>query len=582
MTGQPVKAQEGWSSSGKTLLGKTLKASLQIDMPNFYYGISCPCCDSAAYYWYLRNVKSSNVTFSNIWLNGNFKAFQNDFQKLERDAVLITNWRGKGKKYGRLNVKRHYVVSDDCVKFWEEDGEKLINQIIAETGYEKNLLYVVSAGPLSCVIIAALFKNNPDNCYIDFGSATDLMTHERITRPYMIDGNPYAEQSCWMFDRKKISLDVDVVLTCYKRPQILAQQLDAIKNQTLKPRRIFLYQDGIDGYYKINLNDKILNEFDAYKIAEKNGGVWKRFEFAEEICKSPYVCLFDDDTIPGARWLENCHMNSLQNRGVYGTNGILLTKPEKYPQNFLSIGWHKSNVKTCAVDFVGHSWFFEREYLQWMLEKPYAKNYKLCGEDMTLSFAASEHGFGTYVPQHPAQILSLWGSQPEFGWKYGRDENAISMSSANLKIMRKFLSEIHADNYKCLLKKNPDYLREFLSVVGQLTKPDENRDLLQALKIGTKNLLPFVGKKFPIFLGERKYSAIACKLFDVPEVDYKILEDEKNLVDLERLLSFFRQYAIHIFFIDAYEQLKPYIIKAGMRENVDFIDGRGLLVAIMD
>ena len=240
MLGREMKGIDGWAASqGVTNLGKALLETLQIDDPNFYYGVSCPCCDSAAYYWYLRHTNSSNITFSNIWLNANFKAFQSDFQNLERDAVLITNWRGKDKKFGRLNVKKHYVVSDDCVKFYEEDCENLIRQIIADFGHEKNLFYVISAGPLSCVIIAALFKNNPDNCYIDFGSATDLMTHEKVTRPYMIENTQYAHQSCWMFDRKKIGIDVDVVLTAYKRPQVLAQQLAAIKNQTLAPRRIF-------------------------------------------------------------------------------------------------------------------------------------------------------------------------------------------------------------------------------------------------------------------------------------------------------------------------------------------------------
>ena len=181
------------------------------------------------------------MTFSNIWVNGNFKAFQKDFAKLKRDAVLITNWRGKGKTFGRLNVKRHYLVGDDCVNFWKAEGENLIRQIIAETGHEKNLLYVVSAGPMSGVIIAALFKHNPENCYVDFGSATDLMTHGRINRGYVREGSSTAEKNCWMFDRRKISIDVDVVLTCYKRPQVLAQQLAAIKNQTLPPRRVFLY-----------------------------------------------------------------------------------------------------------------------------------------------------------------------------------------------------------------------------------------------------------------------------------------------------------------------------------------------------
>ena len=573
---------DGWSISEENFLGKAIRESLNIDAPNFYYGISCPCCDSAAYYWYLRNIKSSNVTFSNIWLNANFKAFQRNFQTLERDAVLITNWRGKGKTFGRLNVKRHYVVSDDCVKFWEEDGENLIRQIIAETGREKNLLYVVSAGSLSCLIIAALFKNNPDNCYVDFGSATDLITHEKITRPYMIDGTPDSKQSCWMFDKKKISVDVDVVLTCYKRPQILKQQLDAIKNQTLAPRRIFLYQDGIDGYYKVELNDKILSEFDAYKIAKTNGGVWKRFEFAEEICKSPYVCIFDDDTIPGARWLENCHMNSLQNRGVYGTNGVLMTQPEEYPRKFLNVGWHKPNIKTCAVDFVGHSWFFEREFLSGLLSKSWSKNYKHCGEDMTLSFTAAQRGLGTYVPAHPVKILSLWGCLPEFGWSYGDDEIAIHKNSDNVFAMINALKEIRASGWKCLLEQNPDYISEFSSVVGQITKPDESGELLQVLKTSTKNILPFIGRRTPIFLGEGKYSPLIQKIFNLQAENYHVLENENNEIETARLFDTLRRGAIHVFFIDVYDELKPFLEQWGLEENIDFTDGRGLLVATMN
>ena len=576
------RSADAWKISGEKALGAALKETLNIDAENFYYGISCPCCDSAAYYWYLQNIKSPNVTFSNLWVNANFKSFYENFQALKRDAVLITNWRGKDKTYGRLNVLRHYVVSDDCVKFWKEDGENLIRQIIAEVGREKNLLYVVSAGPLSCVIIAALFKNNPDNCYVDFGSAIDFVTHDKINRRYATTSNPTVDKNCWMFDRKKISVDVDVVLTCYKRPQILSQQLAAIKNQTLAPRRIFLYQDGIDGYYKVELNDKILNEFDAYKIAKTNGGVWKRFEFAEEICKSPYVCLFDDDTIPGERWLENCHMNSLQNRGVYGTNGVLMTEPEEYPRKFLNVGWHKPNIKTCAVDFVGHSWFFEREFLNGLLSKSWSKNYKRCGEDMTLSVAAAERGFGTYVPQHPVKILSLWGSLPEFGWSYGDDEIAIHKNPDNVRTMINVLKEIRASGWQCLLEQNPDYLSEFSSIVGQISRPDESKELLQALKIGAKNLLPFFGQKTPIFLGEKKYSPIVQKIFNLRPENYHVLENENDEIETARLFDTLRRGAVHIFFIDVYSELKPFLEQWNLAENVDFIDGRGVLVAVMD
>ena len=573
---------DGWSTSGETALGAALKESLKIDAPNFYYGISCPCCDSAAYYWYLREIKSSNVTFSNIWVAANFKTFQKDFQTLERDAVLITNWRGEGKKYGKLNVVRHYVVSDNCVKFYENDFENLIRQIIAEVGNEKNLLYVVSAGPLSCVIIAELFKHNPDNCYVDFGSATDLMTHERITRPYMIDGNPYSQLSCWMFDRKKISVDVDVVLTCYKRPQVLAQQLAAVKNQTLKPRRIFLYQDGIDGYYKVELNDKILSEFDDCKISTKNFGVWKRFEFAEEICKSPYVCLFDDDTIPGERWLENCHMNMMQQRGIYVTNGVLITNVENYPFEKYSAGWYCPNKKTCAVDFGGHSWFFEKKYLKWMLSKSWCKKYKLVGEDMTLSFAASENGFATYVPQHPKKIRSMWGSIPEISLKYGTSEVAVSINPDNKKKMQTAFKEIHADGWICLLEESANYLNEFLSVSKQQKVSFYDNAFTQVLKASVNQLLPLFGKKPPIFLGERKIFPVVQKLFALQAEDYHVLENERGEIEIVRLFKTLRRGALHIFFTDFYEKYKSFLEQWGLREGVDFTDGRGLLIATMD
>ncbi len=150
MTGSRVKAQEGWHAGNKlTLLGKDLKETLSISNPNFIYAISCPCCDSASYYWYLRHLKNCNITFANLFVNANFAQFKEKFLSLEREAILLTNYRGLGKTYGKLNIKKHYTISDDCVKFWENDAAKLIQQIIDETGDARDMLYVVSAGPMS-------------------------------------------------------------------------------------------------------------------------------------------------------------------------------------------------------------------------------------------------------------------------------------------------------------------------------------------------------------------------------------------------------------------------------------------------
>ena len=70
MMGREVHAQEGWGAgNAQTSLGKALVDSLGVDDEKFIYAVSCPCCDSEAHYWYLQNIKSKNITFSNIFVN---------------------------------------------------------------------------------------------------------------------------------------------------------------------------------------------------------------------------------------------------------------------------------------------------------------------------------------------------------------------------------------------------------------------------------------------------------------------------------------------------------------------------------
>ena len=68
----------------------------------------------------------------------------------------------------------------------------------------------------------------------------------------------------------------------------------------------------------------------------------------------------------------------------------------------------------------------------------------------------------------------------------------------------------------------------------------------------------------------------------MPHDEYKILEDADNNINADRLFSFARRYAIHIFLTDIYNELKPFLEKNGWQECIDFIDGRGLLFAVSD
>lgn len=445
MCGRKVTAQEGWQSTDYvSKLGEALLSTLNLDDEKVFYGISCPCCDMGAYLWYRTRIKSKNITFSNFWSNANYKKFEEKFPTLHRDAILIANYRATNRKIGNLNILKHYEVGDDCIGFWETEAKQMIEQIKKDFGHGNDLLYVVAAGPMSEPIIVDLYRNNPKNCYIDFGSALDTFIHNKQTRPYMDTTSDYAKRICWMHNPRVVNFDVSVVLTAYKKPQNLRLQLEAIKNQSVKPREILLFQDGIDKDYQIIFDKELLDGFDAVKICDKNYGVWERFDFARKNAKSQYVCIFDDDTIPGLRWLENCLTQMQEKEGLYGTIGIVFDEPDKYPYGkYLRIGWDGNLNYTARVDLVGHSWFLKREWLDYLFEDTEKyQNFKIVGEDITLSYKLKQKGINTFVPPHPKDKQEMWGSLNEYATKLGTDSNAISMNWQNQEKMNAFMREI--------------------------------------------------------------------------------------------------------------------------------------------
>lgn len=464
MNGRKIHSQEHWVAPNHiTELGKALLSTLDMNFDNVYYGISCPCCDKEAYVWYMSRIKSKNITFSNIFVNCNYKQFIKDFSKLKRNAVVICNDSGKGKKIGSLNILDYFTVSNQCVDFFENHYNNFIHTIIEKYGHIKNTLFVVSAGPLSQLIITDLYKNNSQNTYIDFGSSIDCYIHGKDTRPYNNPHSEYAKRDCWMYNPKQINLDVSVILTVYKRPESLYEQCKAILSQSLKPKEIFLIKDGFRGNecYDIVIKENFLKNFSKVKICQKNCGVWERFRFANE-CNSKYICIFDDDTIPGRRWLENCFYESINKEGVYGTIGIMFEDASKYPcGGYYRVGWDGPFYKTLQVDFVGHSWFFKKDYLKYMFEDTKElQNLVYAGEDMALSFKCQQHHIHTFVPPHPIGNLELWGSKRDTALKFGQSSIA---TSANPIVWKKFNVAINmlVDKWKFIYQYNVIYVKKY-------------------------------------------------------------------------------------------------------------------------
>lgn len=224
---------------------------------------------------------------------------------------------------------------------------------------------------------------------------------------------------------------ITAILNGYKRGDHLNEQLNALRNQTVPPDEILLWYNnpGDNDLLNYDIGTEIPVAYCNY-----NFGVWARFYFAMN-ARNPYVVVFDDDTIPGKRWLENCMKTMETNEGLLGTVGLLYPNPvlpenSSYYEHYLRFGWPTpgNNDKVVQVDLVGHSWFFKKEWLSYFSRELPDPKYNTCGEDMHFSYMLQKYAnIPTFVPPHPKDNMELWGSLK--GGEYGGDANSLWTSN---------------------------------------------------------------------------------------------------------------------------------------------------------
>lgn len=222
-------------------------------------------------------------------------------------------------------------------------------------------------------------------------------------------------------ERKQTTGDITVILNAYRRPYNLKMQIDAIRKQTIKPKQIWLWVNDHEDNREFNFKELGL---DRIFHNDYNWKFYGRFAGAL-LSDTEYVAIFDDDTIPGERWFENCFKTMNTNEGILGSAGVTLN--DKYYVRHNRCGWATQNKQTTRVDLVGHAWFFKREWLSHLWrEKPTTWDN---GEDIQFSYLAQKYGnIQTYCPPHPPENKSLHGSI--LGNELGIDSKATSTNQA--------------------------------------------------------------------------------------------------------------------------------------------------------
>ncbi len=226
------------------------------------------------------------------------------------------------------------------------------------------------------------------------------------------------------FSAAQTQPSIGVVCGTHKRLPHLNQQLTAILSQTLAPAEIHVFHDGPNSF-PVNLPESV-----TVSGCAKNLGVWARFFYAANL-RTEYVCVFDDDTIPGIRWLENALKTHQQTGGLVGAYGL------RFLGSFCrcrAYGWKRPSNYPAVVDIVGHCWFFRREWLAEFVREPQPsviKSPMTCGEDYHMSFVLQKYlCLPSHVACHPRSKREKWGS---LQWHKGADELALSRQSGEVQ-----------------------------------------------------------------------------------------------------------------------------------------------------
>jgi|ERR1035437_3157928 hypothetical protein len=245
---------------------------------------------------------------------------------------------------------------------------------------------------------------------------------------------------------------ITVILNGYERGLCLNEQYNALQQSTIKPNEILLWYNQPEiGDINYDIMEKVPTAF-----SNLNMGVWARFSYALN-AKSEYICIFDDDMIPGKKWLENCMSTMKTHTGLLGSVGLLYLLPNppqnsSYYEKYIRFGWiNNGHVDiSVQVDLVGHVWFFKKEWLSYFWRELPDPKYNICGEDMHFSYMLQKYAnIKTYVPPHPINDKEMWGNIIDD--KYAADSNSLwetNKESLNGEPFKNLMNEFFIDQRK--------------------------------------------------------------------------------------------------------------------------------------
>jgi hypothetical protein len=154
--------------------------------PNYYKGISCKCCvGDENFQWQLdlHGGDDESLTWANLWVNGNYPAFIMHTLPIlySKDCVFVGHESADTSKLPF--IKKDFRVGYNAF-INDYDKIDIIRQWIKENNIT-NHVFLFSASTFTNLAIYELFRDFPNNSYIDIGTCLTPMMNMPTHRGYL-------------------------------------------------------------------------------------------------------------------------------------------------------------------------------------------------------------------------------------------------------------------------------------------------------------------------------------------------------------------------------------------------------------
>lgn len=202
MQNTSINNSEFWfdkDSEQDQLKRSMLLDSFKFQHPQYYVGISCPCCQGQD--TFLKMLERCDqpedmVTWANIWVNKNYRYYQANILPIysQRKTVLYCHKDGDLDSLP-FTPDKVFPISKNA---WEYDWNLIEeSKQYIEEGHIKDHVFLFCCGPFGNVLCHQLTDFNDSNTYLDVGSTLNpFLKSEGFRRDYYMGNTFFANQAC--------------------------------------------------------------------------------------------------------------------------------------------------------------------------------------------------------------------------------------------------------------------------------------------------------------------------------------------------------------------------------------------------